>query len=187
MRHEKPSKSQRVSSLLLDVEQNIGRGREWFARRIGNDAQREQRDPISSAGTRNELRFHIHGYRARRLRNSISFLPGIDHGRDSQKIGNMDREICEKIERPAQISSRQISREQEIADTQLIVKRACKSGADQTVELSILEKSCRPLPANFFPDTCMKDLDQMIVDLAGDRRDPIISTFTFVLKQTQKP
>jgi len=94
----------------------------------------------------------------------------------------MDREICEKIERPAQISSRQISRKQEVTDTQLIVKRACEPCADQTVELSILEKSCHPLPANFFPDACMKDLDQMIVDLAGDRRDPIISTFTSVLK-----
>jgi len=64
----------------------------------------------------------------------------------------------------------------------LIVKRACEPCADQTVELSILEKSRHPLSANFFPDTCMKDLDQMIVDLAGDRRDPIISTLTSVLK-----
>jgi len=50
--------------------------------------------------------------RAIRFRSSLESIIA-----NSQKIGEMDREICERIKRPAQVSSREISREQEITDT----------------------------------------------------------------------
>src|SRR5947208_15656405 len=101
-----------------------------MARGVTDHAKRKQWNAVLGAGARDELRLHIHSYGGRRLRNSVSFLAGIDHGWDSQKIGDMDREMCERIERQAQVSSREISRKQKIADTQLIVNCSCKSGGE---------------------------------------------------------
>ena len=39
-----------------------------------------------------------------------------------KRFGDMDREICKRMQPPAQVSSREILRNQEITDAQLIVK-----------------------------------------------------------------
>ncbi len=67
-----------IGSLFGDVEQNVRRGREWFARRIGNDAQREQWNPTRSAHARDEFRLHVRRGRARFAGNFVSLIAGID-------------------------------------------------------------------------------------------------------------
>src|SRR5207249_11555283 len=97
---------------------------------VADHAKRKQRNAVFRASAPDKLRLHVHSCGARRLRKSVSVLAGFDHRRDSQKIGDMDWEICKRMQPPAHVSSREIFRKQEITDPQLIVKRACKSGAD---------------------------------------------------------
>ena len=138
------------------------------------------------ASAPDKLRLHVHGCGACCLRESVSFLAGIDYRRDGQEIGDMDREICKRMQPPTQVSSREILRNQEITDAQLIVKRAGEPSADQTVELSISDKPCHPISASFFSDTCMKNLDRTIVDLSGNRREAISISPSFVVKEAPK-
>ncbi len=138
------------------------------------------------ASAPDKLSLHVHGCGACCLRESVSFLAGIDYRRDGQEFGDMDREICKRMQPPAQVNSREILRNQEITDAQLIVKRACEPGADQTVELSISDKPRHPLSASFFADAGMKDLDRTIVDLSGNRRNAISITPGFVVKEAPK-
>ena len=85
--------------------------------------------------------------------------------------------------RLTQIDRREISREQQIADSQLIIERTCKSRADQAVELLILfaaangscgvQKFSQPLSADLLPDTGMKNFNRAILDLAANYSDAI--------------
>jgi len=78
MRKKECCQLQKVSSLSFDVEQDFWRGRERCARRIDNDAQREQRNATFGAGARNELGFHVHCDGARCMRDLLSLVIGID-------------------------------------------------------------------------------------------------------------
>src|SRR5437016_11680154 len=79
-----------MSSLPFDVKQDLRRRREWFTRRIGNYAQREQRNAVFSTGARNKFRFHVHRGCVCRLRDFISLLTGIDQRGQRQQIGLMN-------------------------------------------------------------------------------------------------
>jgi hypothetical protein len=98
----------------------------------------------------------------------------------------MDRQIYQQRARLAQFSCREIFREQEIADVQSIVKRACKTGTDQTIELPILKKLRHPLPADFFSDAGMNNFNRAAIDLAADYPDAIAISFGFFVEATQK-
>ena len=59
---EKPGESTEVRSLLLDIKQHARWSRERFGWRVCNDTQRQQRNPVHRARTRNEFCFHVRGH-----------------------------------------------------------------------------------------------------------------------------
>src|SRR5437016_14498938 len=118
-----------MSSVPSDASQGLRRGREWFTRRIGNYAQREQRNAVFSTGARNKFRFHVHRGCVCRLRDFISLLTGIDQRGQRQQIGLMNWQAWKGLPL-GKIKGRKISREQEITRVQLIIERTCKSSAD---------------------------------------------------------
>ena len=96
------------------------------------------------------------------------------------------------------MNSREIFREQEIADVQMIVKRACKTGADQTIELPILKKLRHPIPADLFSDAGMDNLNCAtrkglassdhfgIINLAPNHPDTVAVGRGFFVEPAQK-
>jgi hypothetical protein len=79
----------------------------------------------------------------------------------------MNRQACKGFAPVVQLDRRKILREQQIADFQLIVKCTSKSGADQKVELPVLEKFCDSLATSLFSNAGMKDFDHSIIQLAA--------------------
>ena len=69
---------------------------------------------------------------------------------------------------------------------QFIVKRARKTGANQTIELSILKKAGHPLVACFFADAGMENLNRAIVDLAVDHFDTIAIARGFLVESAEE-
>jgi hypothetical protein len=176
----------RAGPLAFDIEQNVRWRWKRLTRCVADRAERKQWNAVLGASARNKLRFHIHRRRACRSRNFVSLLAGIDYRRHRQKIGDMDRQIYQQGARLAQFSCREVLGEQEIANVQLIVKRACESRADQAVELPILKEPRHPLSANLFSNSGVKDLNRATVDLASDRRDTVSIGSSFVVKKAQK-
>jgi hypothetical protein len=84
------------------------------------------------------------------------------------------------------LNSREIFRKQEITDVQFIVKRACKTGANQTIELSILKKAPDPLTACFFSNAGMEDLNRAIFDLPANCSDALAIFPGFIPKAAQE-
>lgn len=157
-----------MSSLQLDVEENPWRRGEGLGRRVANHAKGKQRNTVFGAGARNEFRLHINGGCACGLRDFSSLLNGIDDRRHRQKIRVVDGKADEARIRPALLDGREIFRNEEITGVQSIVKRACKTGANQTIELSILKKARHPLATYFFSNAGMENLNRAIVDLAAN-------------------
>src|SRR6476469_3121777 len=85
-----------------------------------------------------------------------------------------------------QLNRREIFRQQEIADLQFIGKRARKAGADQKIELLILEKFTEPFATNLFSDAGMQDFNLAISDDAADCTDAISVTARFIPEPAQK-
>jgi hypothetical protein len=85
-----------------------------------------------------------------------------------------------------EVNRREILRQQQIADAQFLVKRACKSSADQKLELLIPEKSPYPLAANFLSDSGMNDFNVAIIEIAPDYPDAISISPRFIPEQPQK-
>jgi hypothetical protein len=85
------------------------------------------------------------------------------------------------------LSGRKIFREQEIADVQLIVKRACKTGTDQICELPMLQKDCHPLPTNLFSHAGVKNVNRAVLDFATDYFDAILIAPGFLVETAQEP
>jgi hypothetical protein len=85
-----------------------------------------------------------------------------------------------------EVNRREILRQQQIAEAQFLVKRACKSSADQKPELLILEKSPYPLAANFLSDSGVKDFNVAIIEIASDYPDAISISPRFIPEQPQK-
>jgi hypothetical protein len=142
---------------------------------------------VLGATARNEFRLHIYGRGAGCLRNSVSLLARIDHRWDGQKIGDMDRQIYQQRADLAQFSSREVLGEQEIANVQSIVKRACKTSADQTLELPVLQKARHPLPANLFPNAGVNNLNRAVFDLTSDYSDAIVIAPGFIVETAKEP
>jgi hypothetical protein len=84
------------------------------------------------------------------------------------------------------LDGREILRKQEITRVQFIVKRACETGANQTIELSILKKARHPRAACFFADTGMENLNRAIVDLAANCFDALAITPGFIAEVAQE-
>jgi hypothetical protein len=63
---------------------------------------------------------------------------------------------------------------------QLIVERACKPGADQIVEMLVLQKFSHALPANVFSNASMKHFNRPIVDLTSNYPDAIAMATGFI-------
>src|SRR4029077_12352818 len=133
---------------------------------------------MSGARARDEFRLHIRCHRSRRECKSVSFLTGIDQPRYGQKISNMNRQTRkEKIFiRP---NRREIFREQQIANLQLIIERPRKAGANQIVEMLVMFAAANPscggqkfshaLTANLFSNASMKNFNRAVIDLAANR------------------
>jgi hypothetical protein len=150
MRGEIQRKPWVIGSLQVDVEENHWRRGEGLGRRIANHAKRKERNTVLGATARNEFRFHISSDCARGLRDFLSLLTGFDDRRHRQKIRAMDERTAEARTHLVWLKGREIFRKQEITGVQLIVKRACKTGANQTIELVILKKKTRhPLATCF--------------------------------------
>jgi hypothetical protein len=84
------------------------------------------------------------------------------------------------------LNGREIFRKQEITGMQFIVKRARKTGANQTIELSILKKARHPLTARFFADAGIENLNRAIVDLAATCFDALTITLGFICVVAQE-
>jgi hypothetical protein len=84
------------------------------------------------------------------------------------------------------LNGREIFRKQEITGAQFIVERACKTGANQTIELSILKKARHPLTACFFSNAGMENLNRAIIDLAANYSDALAMTPGFIAKAAQE-
>jgi len=168
--------------LSFQVEQNFRWSWKRFTQCIGDRTERKQRNTVLGASPGNELGFHIHGQRARGLRDFVSLFTRFDHRRHGQKIGHMHRKICKRRAHPTQVNNREIFSKQEISSLQLIVERAGKTCADQIVKLLILKKAADSLSAGLFADTGMKDLDRAMIDLPADRRDAIAMAPAFVVE-----
>jgi len=84
------------------------------------------------------------------------------------------------------LNSREIFRKQEITGVQPIVKRACKTGADQTRELSILKKTRHPLTAELFSNAGMENLNRAVIDPAANCFDAVAVTPGFIAEAAQE-
>src|SRR4029453_15485816 len=155
-----------IGSLPFKVEQNLRRAWERFTWCIANHAKRKQRNTVLGAAARNEFCLHINGGCACGLRDFLSLVNGIDYRRHRQKIRAMDERTAEARTHLVWLKRREIFRKQEITGVQFIVKRACKTGANQTIELSILKEACHPLTACFFADPGLKNPNRAIVVFA---------------------
>ena len=186
MSQEMQRKLHGIGSLPFNVEQNLRRTWERFTWRIANDAKRKQRNTVLGAAARDEFRLHINRGCACGLRDFLSLLNGIDYRGHRQKIRAMDERTAEARTHLVWLNGREIFRKQEITGVQFIVKRACKTGADQTIELSILKKARHPLAACFFPNASMENLNRAIVDLAANCFDPLAITLGFIAEATQE-
>ena len=101
----------RAGPLAVDIEQNVRWRWKRLTRCIADRAERKQWNAVLGASARDKLRFHIYRRRACRPRNSLSLLVGIDHRRHSQKIGDMDRQICQQRACLAQFGRREVLRQ----------------------------------------------------------------------------
>jgi len=175
-----------IGSLPFNVEQNLRRRWERFTWRIADHANRKQRNTVLGAAARNELRLHINRGCARGLRDFLSLVDGIDYRRHRQKIRAMDERTAKARMHLAWLNGREIFRKQEITGVQFIIKRACKTGANQTIELSILKEARHPLTACFFANAGMENLNRAIVDLAANCFDALAITLGFIAEATQE-
>ena len=78
MEREKTGEFAEVGFLPRKIEQDLrGRGK-WMRRRIADHAQREQRQSVLGAGSRDKLCFHIDGDGASFAGNVMSIFRGAD-------------------------------------------------------------------------------------------------------------
>src|SRR4030095_5762595 len=175
-----------IGSLPFNVEQNLRRAWERFTWCIANHAKRKQRNTVLGRAALNEFCLHINAGCACGLRDFLSLVNGIDYRRHRQKIRTMDERTAEARTHLVWLKGREIFRKQEITGVQFIVKRSCKTGANQTLELSILKKACHPLMACFCADAGVKHLNRAIVDLAANCFDSLAITPGFIAEATQE-
>jgi hypothetical protein len=69
---------------------------------------------------------------------------------------------------------------------QSIVKRACKTGANQTIELLIRKKARNPLATCFFSNASMENLNRAIIDLAANCSDAAAMARGFIAEAAQE-
>src|SRR5262249_34713998 len=169
-----------LRSLLFNIEQNVRWSREWLVWRVCDDTQRQQWNAVSCTGARNEFCFHVHSRGSGFARNSLSLFAGIDQGRQRQQIGSTNRQARQRYLRLFQVNCRKILREQKIVHLQLLVERPCESGADQKIEMLVLEKSCQSLPTNLLAHASMKNFNLAIMYFATNCPEsiPIGTGFT---------
>src|SRR5439155_17809748 len=81
---------------------------------------------------------------------------------------------------------REILRQHEVTDLQLIVKRTRKAGANQIIELLILQEFSHLLPAHFCSNASMYDFNRVIIDLSANYPDIIAINLGIVAQTAQE-
>src|SRR4029453_16080685 len=75
---------------------------------------------------------------------------------------------------------------QQIAKLQSIVERPCKPGADQIVEMLVMQKFCHALSANVFSNSGMEHFNRPIIDLTSNYSDAVAIGTRFIAQAAQE-
>ena len=103
------------------------------------------------------------------------------------------RKGCARL---GKVDRREIFCQENVPNLQLVIEPANKSGADQIVELDTLVATVNPscgrqkfshaLPANFFSNAGMKDLNGPVIDLTVNDPDAVAVGRRFLVQTTQE-
>jgi hypothetical protein len=92
----------------------------------------------------------------------------------------MNRRSRERRPSLTKVDCGKILRQKKIANSQIVRKRSCEAGTDQTIELLACQKFSNALAADFFSDAGMKDFNHPIIDPAANYLDAVAISPGFI-------